>query len=150
MIKSVTLYGRVLVYASIILGLCSCATPANIEILQRGVEERPGDFSAHFELGRAYLERGIRWEGAPMVGTPVLVSKRWLKKSQREFEESMEIDPLSPEPHYWMKVIYTVRGKYKMADEEVEVFNSLTARKKVAGPPPTKAAGPPPAGRTSP
>ena len=70
-----------------------------------------------------------------MVGTPVLVSKRWLKKSQREFEESMEIDPLSPEPHYWMKVIYTVRGRYKMADEEVEVFNRLTARKKVAGPP---------------
>ena len=135
MIKSVTLYGRVLVYASIILGLCSCATPANIEILQRGVEERPGDFSAHFELGRAYLERGIRWEGAPMVGTPVLVSKRWLKKSQREFEESMEIDPLSPEPHYWMKVIYTVRGKYELADGEVEVFNRLTARKKVAGPP---------------
>ena len=135
MIKSVTLYGRVLVYAFIILGLCSCATPANIEILQRGVEERPGDFSAHFELGRAYLERGIRWEGAPMVGTPVLVSKRWLKKSQREFEESMELDPLSPEPHYWMKVIYTVRGKYELADGEVEVFNRLTARKKVAGPP---------------
>ncbi|HLA37749.1 MAG TPA: hypothetical protein VJZ02_04705 [Candidatus Brocadiales bacterium] len=135
MIKSVTLYGRVLVYASIILGLCSCATPANIEILQKGVEERPGDFSAHFELGRAYLERGIRWEGASMVGTPVLVSKRWLKKSQREFEESMEIDPLSPEPHYWMKVIYTVRGKYELADGEVEVFNRLTARKKVAGPP---------------
>ncbi|HHT9155761.1 MAG TPA: tetratricopeptide repeat protein [Candidatus Tripitaka sp. YC43] len=142
MIKSVTLYGRVLVYAFIILGLCSCATPANIEILQRGAEERPGDFGAHFELGRAYLERGIRWEGASMVGTPVLVSKRWLKKSQREFEESMELDPLSPEPHYWMKVIYTVRGRYKMADEEVEVFNRLTARKKAAGPPP--AGGTPP------
>ncbi|HHT9141193.1 MAG TPA: tetratricopeptide repeat protein [Candidatus Tripitaka californicus] len=142
MIKSVILSGRVWVYAFIILGLCSCATPANIKALQRGVEERPGDFDAHFELGRAYLERGIRWEGASMVGTPVLVSKRWLKKSQREFEKSMEIDPLSPEPHYWMKVIYTVRGKYKMADEEVEVFNSLTARKKVVGSPP--------AGRTSP
>ncbi|MDI6760915.1 MAG: hypothetical protein QMD05_08810 [Candidatus Brocadiaceae bacterium] len=136
MTKSVAPSGRVWVYAFIILGLCSCATPANIKILQKGVEESPGDFGAHFELGRAYLERGIRWEGAPMVGTPVLVSKRWLKKSQREFERSMELDPLSPEPHYWMKVIYTVRGKYKLADGEVEVFNRLTARKKAAGPPP--------------
>ncbi|MEK7241151.1 MAG: hypothetical protein AAB048_00075, partial [Planctomycetota bacterium] len=101
MIKSVALSGRVWVYAFMILGLCSCATPANIEVLQKGVEERPGDFNAHFELGRAYLERGIRWEGASMVGTPVLVSKRWLKKSQREFEKSMEIAPLSPAPHYW-------------------------------------------------
>lgn len=142
MIKSVAPYGRVWVYAFIILGLCSCATPANIEVLRKGVEERPGDFVAHFELGRAYLERGIRWEGASMVGTPVLVSKRWLKKSQREFEKSMEIDPLSPEPHYWMKVIYTVRGRYKMADEEVEVFNSLTARKKAAGPLPAGEASP--------
>ncbi|OHB91247.1 MAG: hypothetical protein A3E19_07360 [Planctomycetes bacterium RIFCSPHIGHO2_12_FULL_52_36] len=150
MIKSVALSGRVWVYAFIILGLCSCATPANIKVLQKGVEERPEDFNAHFELGMAYLERGIRWEGASMVGTPVLVSKRWLKKSQREFEKSMEIDPLSPEPHYWMKVIYTVRGKYELADGEVEVFNRLTAKKKVAGPPPTKAAGPPPAGGTSP
>ena len=130
MIKSGALLRNVCIYAFVILGLCSCATPAKIGVLQEGVKEKPEDFSAHLELGKAYLERGIEWEAAPMVGTPVLVSKRWLKKAQRELEKSMELDPLAPEPHYWLKVIYLARGKYKVADEEVEVFNRLTTRKK--------------------
>ncbi|MFN3467186.1 MAG: tetratricopeptide repeat protein [Candidatus Brocadiales bacterium] len=142
MIKSTVLCRSVWIYAFLILGLCSCATPANIEVLQKGVKERPEDSSAHLELGKAYLERGVRWEAAPGVGTPILVSKRCLKKAQREFERSMELDPLSPEPHYWMKVIYAVRGKYEEADEEVEVFNRLTARKKGAGTPPSGGTSP--------
>jgi tetratricopeptide (TPR) repeat protein len=111
-------------------GLCSCATPSNIEVLQRGVEERPEDFKAHLELARAYLERGVRWEVAPGVGVPILTSKRWLKKAQRELERASGLDPLSPEPHYWLKIIYTARGKYREADEEAALYSSLTVRKK--------------------
>lgn len=130
MIKSIATWRKVGLYGLLILGLSSCATPANIAVLQKDVKERPEDFSAHLELAKAYLEEGLEWEGAPGVGTPVLISKRWLKKAQKELEKAMELDPLSPEPHYWLKVIYIALEKYKAADEEVALFNRLTARKK--------------------
>jgi tetratricopeptide (TPR) repeat protein len=130
MIRLVKIWRKLVIGFIVLLGLSSCTTPAHIEVLQRGIEERPGDYDVHFELAMAYLEKGLRWEVAPRVGTPVLISKRWLKKAQRELEKTIELDPLSPEPHYWLKVIYTVREEYEAADEEVVLFNRLTARQK--------------------
>ncbi len=132
MIKPGEFFKKVWVCALLMFGLCSCVTPASIEVLQRGVEERPEDFNAHLELGKAYLERGVEWEVAPRVGTPIMVSKRWVKKAENEFERAAELDPLSPEPHYWLKVIYTVRGRYELADTEVKIFNLLTTGEKRA------------------
>lgn len=128
MIKPGMPYRKTWMYIFIILGLCSCATPSNVAVLQKGAEERPEDFRAHIELAKAYLEKGIKWEAAPEVGTPVLASRKWVKKAQRELEKATELDPLSPEPHYWLKVIYTAMGKYKAADGEIAIFNNLTAK----------------------
>lgn len=116
--------------AAIMTSLVSCAAPGEIASLEARLEKNPSDFKAHYELALAYLNRGLRWEVAESVGTPVVVNKGMLKKAFKAFEGAAAIEPLSPEPHYWMKVIYLARGKYAEADKEGELYARLKARTK--------------------
>ncbi|HHT9120390.1 MAG TPA: hypothetical protein ACFYD3_07595 [Candidatus Hypogeohydataceae bacterium YC41] len=130
MIKSGVRYIKALTSTLLILGLCSCATPGNVAFLQGRLKESPEDFKAHLELAKACIGKGIKWEGAPEIGTPVLVNKKWVKKAQRELEKAAEIDPVSLEPHYWLKITYNAMGKYAAADEEVRIINRLFEEQK--------------------
>lgn len=113
-----------------ILLLISCAAPEDIATLQRRVEEDPESPTAHYELALAYLNRGIRWEGMQDVGVAVVISKKWTKMAEREFQKVVELDPTLPEPHYWLKVIYNSLGKFEEADNEAQIYAELVAQRK--------------------
>lgn len=118
-----------LLIITLVFCLSSCATPEMVKYEKR-IKENPQDSQAHYRLALAYLKKGISWEVHEEVGVPVLKSRWWVRKAKRHLDKTVKLNPFDPEPHYWLKVIYNVRGKYPAADRERELYARLKGLEK--------------------
>ncbi len=105
MVKKIVLLGGLAVLAALQAavawnaGLCSRAKAAagpeeKTRLLVRANAVFPWNAAAHFELGRAYFERGSEALGEPEA------RDRFFRLAVESFERSLGLDPASPETHF--------------------------------------------------